>query len=370
MQASPNILIVEDEPLVLRAIDYALRRGGFRTVPTKDSASARRALSEQRVDAIVADLNLPTGDGRFFAGAVRSERTEPVVVVTGTRDLREVTRMLGGALPHALLPKPFDPAELARVVTSVLGSASGPREERRVVRELAEGMACALATRDVETHAHALRVARWSERVGRELGLGEEDRFWLEIGALLHDVGKIGVPDAILKKAGSLTPDEWTWMRRHAQIGADLLSPISRLAPAMSVVLHHHEAFDGSGYPRGLAGDRIPLAARAFAPVDSYDAMTSDRPYRRGTSHDEAMARIVAGRGAQFDPVVVDAIQSIGREEWLAIGRSVEPRSSRRGVLAPEDPDESASSARMVGAGAGEPIGPGRVSVATKPVRS
>ncbi|MFO0681501.1 MAG: HD domain-containing phosphohydrolase [Sandaracinus sp.] len=326
MQASPNILIVDDEPLVLRALDCALRRGGFRTVPVTDTASAKKALADQRVDAIVADLNMPLDDGRYFASVLRAERPEPVVVVTGTRDFRDVTRMLGGALPSALLAKPFEPSELARVVASVLSTPSA-RDERRLVRQLAEGMALALATRDVETHAHAERVARWSARIAIELGLPPDDCFWLEIGALLHDVGKIGVPDAILKKAGSLTPDEWVAMRRHPQIGADLLAPIERLTPAIGVVLHHHEAFDGSGYPRGLAGERIPLAARAFAPVDAYDAMTSDRPYRRGMSHDDAMARLEHGRGTQFDPVILDAIKSIGRDEWLAIKAGVEPSS-------------------------------------------
>jgi putative nucleotidyltransferase with HDIG domain len=180
----------------------------------------------------------------------------------------------------------------------------------------------------VETEAHAQRVALWTGRVATAMGMDERAAFWAQIGALLHDVGKIGVPDSILKKPGPLDESEWTIMRQHSQLGADLLAPVKRLAQARDVVLHHHESWDGSGYPHRLAGERIPLAARVFSPIDAYDAMTSDRPYRRGMSHQEAIARLVETRGMQFDPSVVDAIVACDRDDWLEVRLALAPEGS------------------------------------------
>jgi putative nucleotidyltransferase with HDIG domain len=168
-------------------------------------------------------------------------------------------------------------------------------------------LAAAVDARDASTEQHSARVTDLAVELGRWLGLSDEKLQQLRRGALLHDVGKIGVADAILRKPGSLTEAEWQEMRRHPEIGYRILSSVSFLEDALPVVLHHHERWDGSGYPRRLAGEEIPLLARLFAVIDAYDAITSDRPYRAGASHREAVVRLEAGAGTHFDPAMVEA---------------------------------------------------------------
>jgi putative nucleotidyltransferase with HDIG domain len=176
----------------------------------------------------------------------------------------------------------------------------------------------ALDTRDEETEEHSQRVSRYTELLARRLGIPDEEIQHMARGALLHDIGKIGVPDAVLLKSGSLDDHEQALMRKHPTIGYAMITHIPFLGEAAKVVLHHHEAYDGSGYPSGLAGDRIPLGARIFAVADALDAMTSDRPYRRARSVPEALAEIKRCRGTQFDPQVVDTLLAIPMEELLA----------------------------------------------------
>lgn len=172
---------------------------------------------------------------------------------------------------------------------------------------LAEALAAALDAREHETGLHSQRVACHTLVLARrfitERG-GLRQVYW---GALLHDLGKIGVPDAILLKQGPLTPQEWQSMRRHPEIGHRILAAVPHLAEAAQIVLAHEERFDGSGYPHGLAGAAIPFAARLFAVIDTLDAITSDRPYRAGLPFDEARTEIERMSGSQFDPVAVEA---------------------------------------------------------------
>ena len=164
----------------------------------------------------------------------------------------------------------------------------------------------ALSAREHGTAEHTDRVTRWAMVLGRELGLNEDEMSILYWGALLHDIGKIGVPDSILQKPSALTDEEWNWMRQHPQIGARILSRSHFLESALEVVQYHHERWDGQGYPEGLRGTEIPRLARIFAVVDAFDAMTSDRPYRKAMSVEEALIELERNRGTQFDPEVVD----------------------------------------------------------------
>ena len=170
-----------------------------------------------------------------------------------------------------------------------------------------EGWARVLEMRDWETEGHTRRVARMCIELAREMGIRGDELLATRRGALLHDVGKIGIPDAVLLKAGPLTEQEWDVMRRHPELGYQLLEPIAFLSDALDIPLYHHERWDGRGYPRGLRGEDIPLPARVFAVVDAWDAMRSDRPYRRGLSEEIALDQIRTGAGAQFDPAVVEA---------------------------------------------------------------
>jgi len=169
------------------------------------------------------------------------------------------------------------------------------------------GWSRALDLRDEETQGHSLRVTELTVRLAQALGVAEEEIHQIRRGALLHDIGKMGVPDAILLKPGPLTQDEWQIMRQHPIHASELLAPIAYLHPALAIPYSHHEKWDGSGYPQKLAGDQIPLAARIFAVVDVWDAMTNDRPYRRAWPAAQALAHIASSAGSDFDPVVVAA---------------------------------------------------------------
>jgi putative nucleotidyltransferase with HDIG domain len=172
-----------------------------------------------------------------------------------------------------------------------------------------EALVLALDARDRETKGHSFRVATYVVEMARKLGVPENSQDWIDMyrGALLHDIGKIGVPDFILHKPGPLTPEEWEDMKRHPRIGHEMLRDISFLSGAAAIVEAHHERFDGKGYPRGLRGDEIPLGARIFAAADAFDAMTTDRPYRSALLPEMARDEIVRHSGTQFDPKVVQA---------------------------------------------------------------
>jgi putative nucleotidyltransferase with HDIG domain len=186
-------------------------------------------------------------------------------------------------------------------------------------------LGAALDLRDVETEGHSRRVAANARRIAEQLGGAGEDLQRIERGAFLHDIGKIGVPDAVLRKPGPLTDDEWAMMRRHAEIGARVLERIPFLQPAAELVAAHHERWDGTGYPYGLAGTDIPLGARIFAVVDAYDAMTSDRPYRRGVPHQFAVAEIEGNAGIQFDPLIVMVFRELAAAGLIEEGARREP---------------------------------------------
>jgi hypothetical protein len=174
-----------------------------------------------------------------------------------------------------------------------------------------ESLVTALDVRDQETRGHSVRVATHSLDIAKMLGIKEEDELLTVYrGALMHDVGKIGVPDAILLKPAKLTEEEWEFMRRHPALGYRILAQVPYLRPAAKIVLAHHERWDGDGYPRKLKGEDIPLGARIFAICDTYDAIISDRPYRKGQSPDAALAEILRCAGTQFDPKVVEAFEA------------------------------------------------------------
>jgi HD-GYP domain-containing protein (c-di-GMP phosphodiesterase class II) len=206
--------------------------------------------------------------------------------------------------------------------------AAATRHERRtdrVYQETLKALGSALDTRDPETQEHATRVVTNALRLGKALEMSRQALVALERGAVLHDVGKIGVPDGILMKPARLSNAEWHCMRSHAEIGYDMLASISFLAEALPIIRFHHENYDGSGYPEGLSGEDIPPGARLFAVVDALDAMTSDRPYRRAMPLAEAVAEITRCAGTQFDPAIVAAlVRLVDSGEWPQDGKTVD----------------------------------------------
>ena len=177
----------------------------------------------------------------------------------------------------------------------------------------------AIDLRDKDTEGHCRRVVEYSLLIGRNLKFSQEEMVRLSHGALLHDIGKIGVPDAILMKPGPLSDEEWAIMRTHPELGFQMVSDVRQLERAREIILNHHERFDGRGYPRGLSGDAIPLPARVFSIADSFDAMISDRPYRKGMPLEDARAEVRRCSGTQFDPICVAAFDQIPDEELRRI---------------------------------------------------
>jgi putative nucleotidyltransferase with HDIG domain len=183
-------------------------------------------------------------------------------------------------------------------------------------RATLRALAAALEARDVETKGHSERVVAYCLKLGKQLGLNDRQLITLEHGALLHDIGKIGVPDAILLKRGALTEDEWSYMRRHVEYGSQILRGIDFLEGASRIVAQHHERFDGSGYPSRLQGDLICQGARIFAVADAVDAITSDRPYRKGRPFEDAADELVRCAGSHFDPDIVKAFTAVPIDVW------------------------------------------------------
>ena len=199
-------------------------------------------------------------------------------------------------------------------------------QQRSLMNSVICGFNQLLDLRDLGTGVHSTRLAEWAVRVGRKLGIEEIDLHQLEVAALLHDIGKIGIPDSILKKEGKLTDEERALMNKHPEYSWSILRLFPGLDKASLYALHHHESYNGRGYPGGLKSGEIPIGSRIVAVIDAYDAMISNRCYRKGFPHEEAVRRLVADSGAQFDPIVVQAFVEIAGQEvadvFLATGTS------------------------------------------------
>lgn len=222
-------------------------------------------------------------------------------------------------------------SELVTIVIVAVLSGVFVTKEKAVLRRLkttyenvVAALVRALNMREHGTGAHSLRVRDYTLRLATEMKLPEEVRSHYVLGALLHDIGKIGVPDAILLKAGPLSEEEWATMRKHPEMGRQILAALPDLEGAQEIVCFHHERFDGSGYPQRLKGKQIPLGARIFAVVDVLDALTSSRPYRKPSTFQEAWDHIKDGAGREFDPDIVAVFQGVSLDEWQSIAESVE----------------------------------------------
>jgi HD-GYP domain-containing protein (c-di-GMP phosphodiesterase class II) len=250
-------------------------------------------------------------------------------VPEGTDDLPRIyaqAQAYAEELHRLYLERQATEAELARKVVELershqqllayatdLGSLNGLLKS--TYRQTLEALGRAVDRRDGMTGGHCVRVADYSRILGeRILGTRPQELQVLEYGALLHDIGKIAVPDAILRKDGPLTEEEWAVMRQHPCLGHEILYGIAFLSDSLPIVLYHHERFDGTGYPEGLGGEKIPIGARIFSAADAFDAMTADRHYRRALSLDEAMTELRRNSGSQFDPEVIAVLESVAKD--------------------------------------------------------
>jgi putative nucleotidyltransferase with HDIG domain len=210
-----------------------------------------------------------------------------------------------------------------------MGRPASSRDVQNSYETVLSALLSALDTRDTEAEGHSERITGYTMVLASELGVTEEEMFHMERGALLHDIGKVAIPDRILHKAGPLTESEWEEIRKHPVIGHRMCSRIAFLEGASKIVLHHHERWDGKGYPHGLAGEEIPLGARVFAVVDAFDAMTTNRPYRAAAGYAAALDELRTHAGTQFDPTVVEAFLRVPEAEWTAVRSRVEQARTR-----------------------------------------
>jgi putative nucleotidyltransferase with HDIG domain len=314
---------------------------GYEVCLAVDGEDALRILEDQPVDLVLSDLRMPRMGGLELLQKIRSRRDDVgFVLLTGCDDVpTAVTALREGALDY--LVKPSTMAKVAASVDNALakqralladklasfeailqvGDLSGRLQQANM--EALELLVAVLDARESETMHHSKRVSEMSVHLGQSIGLSSPDLDVLRRGALLHDVGKVGLPDAILGKPGELTEEERLVMQRHPEIGYRILQSVASLRPTSEIVLAHHACFDGSGYPVSWSGDRIPLGARIFTVIDSFDAMVSNRPYRRGTSYEEARQEITRCAGTQFDPALVAAFNSVTPETWMEIRERV-----------------------------------------------
>src|SRR3954471_4179694 len=335
-----QILVVDDDPALRELLRTTFELVEERVEEAASADEATRATPPPRPDVIMLDVGLPGVDGVTFArelNAAGETREIGIVLLTGG-DLEEQAGRDAGAA--AVVRKPFSPLDLLSAVERASGSATPPllaeapeslpgdqlllyagdvrrlleveRRHRRNIersyRETLGALANALESRDVGTGAHSARVQRYARELTTVVApdlLADQS---VEFGYLLHDIGKIGIPDRILSKPGPLDANERRVMETHTTLGAQILAGVGMLEErGIEIVLHHHERWDGDGYPAALKGERIPLAARIFAVADALDAMTSDRPYRLAGDWAEACAELERGAGKQFDPEVVAA---------------------------------------------------------------
>ncbi len=360
----PHVLVVDDDLALCELVRAALELEGIAVDEAHHVVEADRLLHERIPDAVVLDIGLPGIDGLFFCGRLRESpqtaRT-PIIAISGSA-LNAESALAAGAT--AFVQKPFDPLELLALLERAIGVAPlthafGPgvsdedakvnaaelgrlvelgrrrhEEIDRAYRQTLAAIAGSLEIRGLDTGSHTRRVTAYAMRLTVEVAPSLSDDPGLEWGFMFHDIGNIGIPDRILLKRSSLNAEDWKVLQKHTTIGEHLLEQVPLLGgEALRVVRSHHERWDGSGYPDGLAGQEIPFAARIFSVADALDAMTDRRPYRRPLRWEAALSRIRKDSGSQFDPDVVDGLVACEpdlieiRNRFLEAERDSEPGS-------------------------------------------
>lgn len=310
-----TVLIVDDEIDNIGLIKRTLRKD-YDILTATSGFEALDILqdSDKEIGLIISDQRMPGMNGtEFLARTIDTHPYTTKVLLTGYADIEAMIDGINKCELHYYLSKPVDPSELKIVTSKAIDSFKLTITKNALLKELREllyttiqAITDALDEKDTYTHGHSRRVTLYSIIIGRAINMDKLTLEKLQLAGLLHDIGKIGTPEAILNKPGGLTHEEYTTMKKHPAKGKDILKDIKQLQQISSWLRSHHEKFDGTGYPDGLKGEGIPLPARILAVADTYDAMTSDRAYRKGLPHSTAVDEIKRCAGSQFDPTVVE----------------------------------------------------------------
>jgi response regulator RpfG family c-di-GMP phosphodiesterase len=335
-----RVLVVNDDSEACsELLELLLREYDCEKAATRESALAK--IRAQEFSVVISDIDLVAQDDFEFIPYINFNSPKTVVILTGKKIDSEETLKIFRAGAFDYFPEPFDLGQVEAAVRRAVEQYElkslkdhyqvhleelisertveldkALQEVEASYRMALKALVQALETRDFETHGHSERVVTFSLRLGHELGLSADDLRNLELGALLHDIGKIGVPDAILRKPAKLTDEEWVKMKLHPLHGQKILRNIPFLDGAARLVEQHHEQWNGTGYPHSLRGEEIDMNARIFQVVDAFDAMTSDRVYRRGTTYENALEELERCSGTQFDPFIVQTFKQIPKEDW------------------------------------------------------
>jgi len=349
-----RILVVDDEESVRAIVAALLERSGYSATMIESAEEAMARLQQDPdYDLVLSDIMMPGTDGLTLLDHICTDHPGmPVVMLSAVNDIHVVTNAFRrGAIDYLL--KPFERAELESIVMravehgrlrkqntiyrqnleSIVSSRTGRlrstmQDLERSYEITLEAMGDALDLRDEETEGHSRRVTAYTLALAQAMGLDSDELRVIARGAFLHDIGKIATPDSILLKPGKLSAEEMTIMKQHCERGYEMLRKIPFLREAAEIVHAHQERFDGSGYPQGLRGEEIPLGARIFAIADSLDAMTSDRPYRKGTTFASATEEIVRCAGQQFDPQIVEVFLAVPNNTWSDLRTGIGRRST------------------------------------------
>ncbi|MGD9602683.1 MAG: HD-GYP domain-containing protein [Gammaproteobacteria bacterium] len=283
--AGYRVLVVDDEPIQLSLVKEVLTSPRFLVEACESGARALERIHGEDFDVVLLDKRMPVIDGDTLCRRIREQRQRhqlPILMVTGASAQHELQASLAAGATD-FIRKPYAVTEL---VARVVSAAQTKRltDQMECAETLLYSVARLVEAKDECTGDHCSRLAVYGEIFGRHLGLTEAELAALHSGAVLHDIGKIAIPDRVLLKPGKLTADEWVIMKQHTTLGAELCAVMKSLQPTVPIIRHHHERWDGSGYPDGLAGDRIPYLAQVFQLVDVYDALTSVRPYKSAWS--------------------------------------------------------------------------------------
>jgi len=332
-----TVVVVDDDESMRLYLSETLASGGYDCQSFANGAAALEwlALGNDRVDLLLSDIAMPGMNGLDLLRTVKTVAPDlPFILISGLCDLSTAQRaMRAGATDYLL--KPVRPADLVGLVSKhvdivnseVFDAVKAALKRSLTAMEAAETNQAdrllpifdVLGIKRFETLQHSRRVAAFAVLMGRNLGLDRRFLRRLEIGSLLHDIGKAGIPHNVLMKPGKLNAEEWAIMMMHPRLGLDLLSGLPGLDLEAQIVYSHHERFDGEGYPQQLAGEAIPLPARIFSIADTLDALTSDRCYRAGRGLPAARAVIHGAAGSQFDPALLDLFERIEDREFEAV---------------------------------------------------
>jgi putative two-component system response regulator len=284
-----TILVVDDQAPNRELLDELLTAQGFKVITVPDGASAFLELTRTQVDLVLMDVMMPNLSGFEICDKIKSNPETcliPVVLITSLSEKEDrIEGIKAGA--DDFLTRPVDRTELLARVRSLLRLKQRTDELERAEAVLFT-LARSIEGKDPYTHGHCERLSEGSTRLGAHLGLAEDEITALRRAGVVHDIGKVAVPDAILLKPGKLTEDEWKLMREHSVVGERICAPLKSFRLVLPIIRHHHEKLDGSGYPDGLRGDAIPMTARILQIVDVHDALTTERPYKRAFSSADA----------------------------------------------------------------------------------